>query len=71
MGAHYKIRAEKTGHYFTHGKMTGETRFVWVCLHGYGQLGKYFIQRFELNLQFVIMCLQACIFDRHLKMSLI
>jgi len=47
MGAHYKIRAEKTGHYFTHGTMTGETRFVWVCLHGYGQLGKYFVQRFE------------------------
>ncbi len=47
MGAHYKIRAEKTGHYFTHGKLTSETRFVWVCLHGYGQLGKYFIQRFE------------------------
>lgn len=47
MGAHYKIRAEKTGHYFTHGTLTGETKFVWVCLHGYGQLAKYFIQRFE------------------------
>lgn len=57
MGAHYKIRAEKTGHYFTHGTLTGETRFVWVCLHGYGQLGKYFIQRFEFldpNIHYVI-----------------
>ncbi len=47
MGAHYKIRTEKTGHYFTHGTMTEKTRYVWVCLHGYGQLGKFFIQRFE------------------------
>ena len=47
MGAHYKIRTEKTGHYFTHGTMSENTRYVWVCLHGYGQLGKYFIQRFE------------------------
>jgi predicted esterase len=47
MGAHYKIRAEKTGHYFTHGSLTGSTSYVWVCLHGYGQLAKYFIQRFE------------------------
>jgi len=47
LGAHYKIRTEKTGHYFTHGTITENTRFVWVCLHGYGQLGKYFIQRFE------------------------
>jgi len=47
MGAHYKIRTEKTGHYFTHGSLTGKTRFVWVCLHGYGQLAKYFVQRFE------------------------
>lgn len=47
MGAHYKIRAEKTGHYYTHGTLTEDTRYVWICLHGYGQLGKYFIQRFE------------------------
>lgn len=47
MAAHYKIRTEKTGHYFTHGSLTDTTRYVWVCLHGYGQLGKYFVQRFE------------------------
>ena len=47
MGAHYKIRTEKTGHYFTHGILTADTRFVWVCLHGYGQLAKYFIHQFE------------------------
>ena len=47
MGAHYKIRTEKTGHYFTHGTITPSTRFIWVCLHGYGQLAKNFIQKFE------------------------
>jgi predicted esterase len=47
LGSHYKIRTEKTGHFFTHGTITESTRFVWVCLHGYGQLGKYFIQKFE------------------------
>ncbi len=47
MGAHYKIRTEKTGHYYTHGSLTSQTRYVWVCLHGYGQLAKYFVQRFE------------------------
>ena len=30
-----------------HGTMTSGTERVWICLHGYGQLGKYFIQRFE------------------------
>jgi predicted esterase len=47
LGLHYKIRTEKTGHYYVHGKMTDQTRYVWVCLHGYGQLAKYFINRFE------------------------
>lgn len=47
MASHFKIRTEKTGHYFTHGTMTEKTRYIWVCLHGYGQLAKYFIQRFE------------------------
>jgi predicted esterase len=47
LGSHYKIRTEKTGHYFTHGTITDKTRFIWVGLHGYGQLAKYFIQKFE------------------------
>ena len=47
MSSHYKIRTEKTGHYFTHGSLTGKTKYVWVCLHGYGQLARYFISKFE------------------------
>lgn len=47
MGAHYKIRTEKTGHYYTHGRLESTTENIWICLHGYGQLSRYFIQRFE------------------------
>ena len=47
MSAHYKIRTEKTGHFFMHGSVTDQTRYVWICLHGYGGLGKYFIRHFE------------------------
>ena len=47
MGSHYKIRTEKTGHYFQHGTILPTTRYVWICLHGYGQLAKQFIQKFE------------------------
>ena len=47
MGSHYKIRAEKTGHFFMYGTITEQTQFVWICLHGYGGLGKYFIRHFE------------------------
>lgn len=47
MAAHLKIRTEKTGHYFMHGYLKETTRYVWVCLHGYGQLAKHFVKRFE------------------------
>ncbi len=47
MGSHFKIRTEKTGHYFIHGTLTSATKYVWICLHGYGELGKYFIRHFE------------------------
>ncbi|MFZ1678870.1 MAG: hypothetical protein WAT91_16420 [Saprospiraceae bacterium] len=30
-----------------HGTVTSETKYVWICLHGYGELGKYFIRHFE------------------------
>jgi predicted esterase len=30
-----------------HGTPVDTTEYVWVCFHGYGQLGKYFIQKFE------------------------
>ena len=47
MASHLKVRTEKTGHYYQHGRLSQSTRFVWICLHGYGQLAKHFISRFE------------------------
>lgn len=47
MASHFKIRTEKTGHYFMHGSIMPSTKYVWICLHGYGQLAKHFIKRFE------------------------
>lgn len=30
-----------------HGTFNETTRYVWICFHGYGQLAKYYIQKFE------------------------
>ncbi|MGK7390025.1 MAG: alpha/beta hydrolase [Candidatus Cyclobacteriaceae bacterium M2_1C_046] len=34
--------------YFTHGKLSSATKSIWFVLHGYGQLAKYFIKKFEI-----------------------
>jgi predicted esterase len=34
------------GRYYTSAPITAATRHVWFVLHGYGQLGKYFIRKF-------------------------
>lgn len=47
MQAHFKIRTEKTGHYYTHGTLGASTRFAWVVLHGYGQQAAQFIRKFD------------------------
>ncbi|MBX2942104.1 MAG: alpha/beta hydrolase [Cyclobacteriaceae bacterium] len=33
--------------YYTLGELTKDTKQVWFVLHGYGQLAKYFIKKFE------------------------
>lgn len=42
-----KIRTTKTAHCAAWGTPGPKTRYVWICFHGYGQLVKYFIQRFQ------------------------
>lgn len=37
----------KTARYYTLGKIDQNTRYVWVVLHGYGQLAEHFIKKFE------------------------
>lgn len=36
-----------TTKYYTLGEVNSETKQVWWVLHGYGQLGKFFIQKFK------------------------
>ena len=37
-----------TARYYTYGNLTPQTQTVWFALHGYGQLAKYFIRKFEV-----------------------
>ncbi len=34
--------------YCTFGKLSNETKNIWIILHGYGQLAEYFIKKFEV-----------------------
>ncbi len=34
--------------YYTVGAFTPSTRYVWVVCHGYGQLARYFLRRFDV-----------------------
>lgn len=36
-----------TARYYQIGEITGTTRAVWFVLHGYGQLARFFIRKFE------------------------
>ncbi|MEM1136718.1 MAG: hypothetical protein AAGI07_12850, partial [Bacteroidota bacterium] len=35
-------------HYHTMGNLTEKTKFVWIACHGYGQLAKHFMRRFDV-----------------------
>ena len=34
--------------YYTHGELAASTRHVWIICHGYGQLAKHFLRRFDV-----------------------
>jgi len=46
-GIHH-IETKKTARFFTLGKLGEQTKHVWLVLHGYGQLGEYFIRNFKI-----------------------
>ena len=46
MGKH-SIKIEKTAHYYSIGELNKETNEIWIACHGYGQLAKFFIKKFE------------------------
>lgn len=41
------IRVQRTARYYVLGTPDPSTRSLWVALHGYGQLGRYFIRHFR------------------------
>lgn len=56
---HNKIRVQRTAHYSTFGELSKtKTKYVWIVLHGYGQLSKRLINKyadFDPEEHFVIM----------------
>lgn len=43
-----KITVQKTAHYHTYGTLSKETKYIWIALHGYGQLSKRLINKFSI-----------------------
>lgn len=43
----HKIFIQKTAHYYTIGEPSKEIKQLWIACHGYGQLAKKFIYKFE------------------------
>ncbi|AQG78163.1 alpha/beta hydrolase [Spirosoma montaniterrae] len=42
----HHISVQRTARYYTLGQLTEQTTHVWFCLHGFGQLARYFSQKF-------------------------
>lgn len=52
-----QIEFEMKASYASYGNLSSETEHIWVVFHGYGQLAKYFIRRFDIlnpNQHFVL-----------------
>lgn len=47
MPTEHKITVEKTAHYYTIGNPSPDIKYFWIVCHGYGQLAKKFIHKFE------------------------
>ena len=43
----HSIEVVKTAHYYTLGEPTMDTKTFWICCHGYGQLAKRFVHKFD------------------------
>jgi len=44
----YQIIIEKTARYFTLGELNNNTKSLWILVHGYGQLAKFFLRKFNV-----------------------
>ncbi|MFD2569840.1 alpha/beta hydrolase [Spirosoma soli] len=42
----HHLTVQRTARYYTLGELTDQTRSIWFCLHGFGQLAQYFSRKF-------------------------
>ncbi|MBE7179537.1 MAG: phospholipase [Mucilaginibacter polytrichastri] len=45
MNEHH-LSVQRTARYYTIGALTDQTKNIWFCLHGFGQLAQYFSRKF-------------------------
>ena len=43
----HSLKVETTAHYYSLGELNENTKEIWLVCHGYGQLAKFFIQKFK------------------------
>lgn len=48
MSEPHKITVARTAHFYTIGEPSANTDRLWICCHGYGQLARTFIRRFDV-----------------------
>ncbi|MBC8151429.1 MAG: phospholipase [Bacteroidetes bacterium] len=47
MSVEHHMSVSRTARYYTLGALTDQTTHVWFCLHGFGQLARFFSKKFE------------------------
>lgn len=43
----HSLKIETTAHYYSLGELNENTKEIWLVCHGYGQLAKFFLQKFK------------------------
>ena len=46
MAQEHHLTVQRTARYYTLGQLTNQTKDIWFCLHGFGQLAQYFSRKF-------------------------
>lgn len=46
MATEHHLTVQRTARYYTLGEFTEQTKNIWFCLHGFGQLAQYFSRKF-------------------------
>lgn len=47
MSTEHHLTVARTARYYTLGELTDQTTHVWFCLHGFGQLARFFSKKFD------------------------